>query len=226
MKEYNLKHPLYPIPELKKLHDDNNIKYDKNQFDTNYENWYNLVRRDSESGVPKRPIFQKITQIYRVKRGKKEFLIYNEELIGTDHEHNTEVFSHLYGRYKKPSFRRVYDYKTKSVTVTKEGDVEDVYFIPFSKKKLDELYEAIPEGVEPSLIVHTGVRRYGGTGIFTMEEFRDLPFEDLVKIAFTGRGLITNFNPNINREAAESTRPLTDISIAEIKKEEKIILEK
>ena len=93
---YELKHPLYPNPTLKKHYDDHKIQYSPYQgsYDDAYNNWYQIVRADhDQSGAPKRPIYREISQIIRFKSSGKDYVRYGETLTGYDHENNPVPFS-------------------------------------------------------------------------------------------------------------------------------------
>lgn len=191
---YDLKHPLYPHPDLLEYHNKNKILYQPQQgsYDDAYKNWYQLVRADHDfSGAPIRPIYREITQIIRLKASGQDYILYGEYLYGQDHENNTVPFFHTYGQYLKPGFRTTYNYETRTAHTIKSGQVDIVYFIPHNPKLMNELYEAGPDDKDIELLVNVGSKQYGGRGFFTYEEFRDSPLEDLARIGREGKGMFT-----------------------------------
>jgi len=197
---YELKHPLYPNPDLVKYYNDHKVIYHPYQgtYDSAYNNWYQLVRADHDiSGAPIRPITREISQIIRLKSSGKEYLLYSETLYGLDHENTQIPFFHTYGEYKKPAFKTVYNYETKQASTLPTGQIETVYFIDYDTKLIDELYDAGPDDREIELLVNVGSRQYGGRGFFGNEEFRDAKLEELGRIGREGKGMFTTLTSNI-----------------------------
>jgi hypothetical protein len=189
---YELKHPLYPHPDLLKYYQEHKIKYEPQQgsYDDAYKIWYQLVRADHDiSGAPLRPIYREVSQIIRMKASGKEYLLYSENLYGQDHEYVTKPFFHQYGSYQKPGFRRYYNYDTKTANVVKSGPLETIYFIPYSAKTIDELYECGPDDMDIELLVNVGSKQYGSRGFYRYEEFRDMELEDLARVGRDGKGM-------------------------------------
>ena len=194
---YELKHPLYPHPDLLKYHNEHGIQYRPSQgsYDSAYNNWYQLVRADHDlSGAPKRPIYREISQIIRLRSSSKEYLLFSETLYGQDHEYNTIPFFHTYGMYSKPTFKKVFNYETKQSSTLLAGGNDTIYFIPFDKKLLDELYTAGPDDKDIELLLYVGAvgsKQYGGRGFWSYEDFRDLQFEELARQGREGKGMFT-----------------------------------
>jgi hypothetical protein len=193
-KLYDLKHPLYPHHDLLKYHNDHKIVYHPYQgaYDDAYNQWYQLVRADHDfSGAPLRPITREISQIIRLKSSGQEYLLYSETLFGQDHENNTIPFFHTYGQYMKPAFKTVYNYELKQANTIRSGGVETVFFLPFNKDLMEELYSAGPDNMDIELLVNVGSKQYGGRGFYTYDEFRDLALEELARIGREGKGMFT-----------------------------------
>jgi hypothetical protein len=191
---YELKHPLYPHPDLLRYYQDHKILYVPQQgsYDSTYNNWYQLVRADHDiSGAPKRPIYREISQIVRFKSSGKEFLQYGETLYGFDHENNQIPFFHTYGSYLKPVFKNTYNYEERKAYTIIAGGNETIHFIEFDKKLLEELYAAGPDDQDIELLVNVGSKQYGGRGFYSYDEFRDSPFEELATKGREGKGMFT-----------------------------------
>ena len=191
---YELKHPLYPHPDLLNYYLDHKTKYEPRQgsYDDTYNNWYRLVRADHDiSGAPIRPIYREVQQVIRLKSSGKEYLMFSEYLIGQDHEYTQKPFFHQYGSYVKPGFRSVYNYDTQTSSVLTTGQVETIYFIPYDTKEIDILYNAGPDDQDIELLVYAGPKQYGGRGFYKYDEFRDSPLDDLAQIGRDGKGQFT-----------------------------------
>jgi hypothetical protein len=197
---YELKHPLYPHPDLLAYHLQHKIGYQPHQgaYDDAYKNWYQLVRADHDfSGAPIRPIYREISQIIRIKSSGQDYVLYSETLYGQDHENNVVPFFHTYGQYMKPSFKTVYNYETRQANTLRSGQIETVFFINYDAALIDELYRAGPDDKDIELLVNVGSRQYGGRGFFTYDEFRDSKIEELARIGREGKGMYTTLQSNI-----------------------------
>lgn len=206
---YQLKHPLYPHPDLIAHYIQHNSTYvsPPSSYDSSYKWWYQLVRADHDvSGAPIREIYREVTSIKRIKIGGKEYVEIGEYLIGEDHQHVKQNFYHQYGSYLKPGFRTVYNYETKQASTILTGQNETIYFIPYTKKAIEDAYESGSESVDVELKVQVGPRKYGGRGFFSFEEFRDLSIEELARMGATGKGMYKQIDTKIpmNVLASES----------------------
>ena len=190
---YELKHPLYPHPDLLRHYQQNNMKYTPypGSFDDQYHQWYQLVKADQDTNqsVPKRPIYQEVQQIIRLKSASKDYILVAENLIGTDHQNNTIPFFHTRGSYQKPGFRTMYNYDTKTSNTVFSGEVQTVYFIPYDKKELENLFDLGPEDQDIGLYINVGSVQYGGRGFYTYDEFKNLSLQQLAEIGRTGKGM-------------------------------------
>lgn len=197
---YDLKHPLYPHPDLLKYHIDHKIQYQPYQgaYDDAYNQWYQLVRADHDfSGAPIRPIYREISQIIRLKSSGNDYILYGETLYGQDHENNTIPFFHTAGQYMKPAFKTVYNYELKQANTIRSGGVETVYFLKFNKDLIEELYSAGPDDKDIELLVNVGSKQYGGRGFYTYEEFANSTLEELARIGREGKGMFTQPVSNV-----------------------------
>ena len=197
---YNLQHPLYPHKDLLRYHEEHKVVYKPYQgaYDDAYNQWYQLVRADHDfSGAPIRPIYREISQIIRLKSSGQEYLLYSETLFGQDHENNTIPFFHTYGQYMKPAFKTVYNYELKQANTVRSGGVETVYFLPYNKDLINDLYDAGPDNMDIELLVNVGSKQYGGRGFYDKDEFRDSTFEELGRIGREGKGMFTQATTNV-----------------------------
>jgi len=205
---YDLRHPLYPNPDLLKYYEDHKMTYTSSQgsYDAAYNNWYQLVRADHDiSGSPIRPIYSEVSQIIRLKAGGKDKILYSENLYGQDHEFVQQPFFHTYGSYNKPGFRTLYNYETKVANTVPTGQLETIYFIDYSKQKIDDLYKASPDDMDIEFLVNVGSKQYGSRGFYTLEEFRDMELEDLARLGRDGKGMFKQVTAKVstNEMAAE-----------------------
>ena len=197
---YELKHPLYPHPDLLNYYLSKKVKYEPRpgSYDDTYYNWYQLVRADHDiSGAPIRPIEREVQQIIRLKASGKEYLMYSEYLYGQDHEYLQKPFFHQYGSYQKPGFRTTYNYDTKTSSVIPTGQLETIYFIPYDPKEIEILYNAGPDDQDIELLVNAGPKQYGGRGFFTYNEFRDLELDELARMGRDGKGKFTTVTSKV-----------------------------
>jgi hypothetical protein len=70
------------------------------------------VEQEFKRRTQGRKIDRRIDQIYRKKRGSRDFIIYNVTEIGTDLSGNKYTNAKIEGRYKLPQFRKGYDPET------------------------------------------------------------------------------------------------------------------
>ena len=224
-KEYKLpKQPLYPIPELIQHIKANNQEYNPDRFpyDNNYNDWIKAVKGYSKiEGSPSYPITREISQIVRLKKGGQEYILYYEILTGKDYYQNPLPFTHKVGKYKKPLYRKQYNYRTGEVNTIPLNKKEIVYTVKYSKKLINELYKYAIEGKDIQLLIKVGDRSYGGGGFYTLEEFRDLSLEELARIGREGKNMFARLEVKIpdNTLAKENfelnTTPQTKQSVPE-----------
>lgn len=172
-------HPLYPRREILAEYDKvKGIEYEKSVHDRAYEEWHALVKG--------RKVTQEVSQIYRRKIANEgEFLLYNVLYTGHDWKGNEKDFATLNGRYDKPIFRLEKDPQTQEVTSTQISSHRTIHDIPYTKEKLDELFEMATEPI--SLIVYgTSGRRLG---LQSVEDYREGTIEDLIVSANKGKSL-------------------------------------
>jgi hypothetical protein len=177
-----LKHPLYPRPELLALHQENNYRYAEKTIDKKYNRWYNKVKKKPTK------ITSLVTQIYRVRvlNSSGEKIMYHEILTGLDHNDNELDFDHLAGRWERPIFRKQYDEETDEVISQEIKDHEIIYDIPYSPEKILELASRAPSDTL-SLVIQNGAKKWSSG--FTIEEFAYVPFEALEEKGRTGKAI-------------------------------------
>ena len=115
-----------------------------------------------------------------------EKILYNETLTGTDFHGNEVEFDHLVGRWDKPIFVKQYDEETDAVIAPEILRHDAQYEIPYSPEKIIELAAKGPVDTL-SLVINTGSRKYGGVGIYSLEEFAYARFEALEERGRTGK---------------------------------------
>lgn len=136
-----------------------------------------------------RPVKSLINSIYRIRLPNgSEFLYYSEVLIGSDHVGNEKRFTHIVGRYEEPVFYYRYNPDTSAAEAVEITRHQTVYEIPWSKEKFDELTKRLSDA--PYFYVVGSSRKYA---VPTMEQFRDLSFDQLVELGKTGK-ISTNNN--------------------------------
>lgn len=197
MSVYKLNHPLYPKPEVTKLYNDNAFPYRLNTIDKLYgEKWYPKIKKKEDK------IISVVNQIFRVKvlNTGEEKILYDETLIGLDHNDNEKEFYHRVGKWEKPIFTKQYDEETDEVLSTEIRRHQTVYEIPYSPDRIMELAALGPTDTLALTIV-TGSRNYGGDSTtYTLDEFAYSTFEQLVEKGRTGK--ITTEVPAIKKAKA------------------------
>jgi hypothetical protein len=134
-----------------------------------------------------RPIKSEINSMYRIRLPSgEEFLYYSEVLIGTDHVGNEKRFTQIVGRYEEPVFFYRYNPETNTQEAVEILRHKTVYEISWSKEKFDELTKKLAES--PNFYV-VAARKYA---VPTMEQFRDLTFDQLVELGKTGKVTATS----------------------------------
>jgi len=175
---------LYPKPQILALHKENEFPYSETTQDKHYQKWYARVKKRSSE------IKSQINQIYRVRvlNGGGEKILYNETLTGLDHNDNEIEFDHLVGRWEKPVFRKQYDEETDAQIAAEILRHDPQYDIAYSPEKILELAAKGPVDTL-SLVINTGSRKYGGVGIYSVEEFAYAEFPALEEKGRTGRAI-------------------------------------
>jgi hypothetical protein len=134
-----------------------------------------------------RPIKRHIAQIHRVRAGglKGDENVYFKEVYSSkDHRGNKIEKSLVNGKYEKPVGLYQYDELRGDNICIGIADLETVYQIPFDIKNLDDMVEnGEIDGTTQYYVETPGGRMYGG---FEYEDFRTLPFEDLIHLGKTG----------------------------------------
>ena len=65
----------------------------------------------------------------------------------------------------KPAFKTVYNYELKQANTIRSGGVETVFFLPFNKELIEELYSAGPDNMDIELLVNVGIKTIRRTWI-------------------------------------------------------------
>jgi hypothetical protein len=173
---------LYPRPQVLALHNGNAFPYSETVQDKHYQKWLAKVKKRPDK------ITSRINQIYRVRVLNEggEKILYNETLIGQDHNENELEFDHLVGKWEKPIFKKQYDEETDNVISQEINRHDTIYEIAYTPEKVIELASKGPVDTL-SLVINTGSRKYGGVGIYSLEEFAYARFEALEEKGRTGK---------------------------------------
>lgn len=129
-------------------------------------------------------IERRIDQVYRVKHGTRDYIVYNMTEVGRDLPGNEVTASHMEGVYEKPEFKRTYNQRTGQVEAQSLTKRTKVYEIPFSKRNLERILKSATIDSSPAFTLDVGYTKFGG---FTAQEFLTRSFEDLYEKATTGR---------------------------------------
>jgi hypothetical protein len=164
----------------------------KPQIDVNDETYESYIKEGFEENIPHsvqaphdrlmkflaqagdRPIKRMITYIERLKpasMGYKEFLIYRETLIGTTWAGDEcKYIDHLVGYHKKQIKSPKINEKKEVVEYVRSGQ-RDVYTIPYTKQKLDEIISKSDETGKDSITLYIRNPHGAQKASFYYEEF-------------------------------------------------------
>lgn len=130
-----------------------------------------------------------VTKVVRVKAGAseggKEFFYYEDRMRGYNHVGNAKDFTATVGKYSLPIFVRNYDDKTRAVIGTQISQHETKYEIEWSTRNWNKVKANLSYD-EATFYVEVPGRRYR---IFTLEEFEDATYDQLVRMGRNGKTL-------------------------------------
>lgn len=130
-------------------------------------------------------IERRIDQVYRVKRGNRDYIVYNVTEIGSDLAGNEHTCARTEGFYDKPEFSRVYDNRSGEIVATNISKTIRVYEIPFSRRNLQKILDSgTAQESEPVFTLDAGSSKHGG---FTAHDFMHRAWDDLYEKATTGK---------------------------------------
>jgi hypothetical protein len=127
---------------------------------------------------------RKIDQIYRVKHGAKDYIVYNVTEFGLDLAHNEFTHTKMEGVYEMPIFNRQYDNESGEVNATSIARWEKVYTIPFSRRNMQKIINSAEIPSEISFVLDTRSAKFSGLPPY---DFMNRHFDDLVDKATTGK---------------------------------------
>lgn len=149
-------------------------------------------------------VIHSINQIYRIKVGSKEYLMYNEIMRSTDMMGNTLSHPALRGRIEAPEFTKKYDEEMGKAVATSLLGKKTVYEIPFSRQAVLDILALDKSDSTPSLVVASGRVKY--SDMFTLNEFMTRSVDDLMVKGATGQFPNNNSN-NPSTGANEQPQP-------------------
>jgi hypothetical protein len=182
LKAKDLDRNLIPHREVVKAYDDagdDSQVYERTCHDRAYEWFYSQVT--GKDSIKNQEIEQRISNLMRVRDKGGEWLVYGVGLFGKNWKGNRVDFYHTEGKIEgMPIFTKEIDPQTDQVVPgsTQVFEMKTIHNIPFSKKKIEELSQYF---VAPSFIVVSntmGGRKYS----CSLEEFRDLPYDELISL--------------------------------------------
>jgi hypothetical protein len=137
-----------------------------------------------------KPIQREIVKVVRLKEKGKEFFYYGQELRSEDSLGNEiEVYMQPIGKYEKPIFQFIVDPNTDAKIPNGIKSHETIHELEWPKDWNSELENDLSSRVD-LLVIEQG-RKYGG---YSLDEFKDRTFEELVTIGKYG---ILNPSPKI-----------------------------
>jgi hypothetical protein len=123
----------------------------------------------------------RVDQMTRHKTKDGEWLTYYVSLVGNDWEGNKIDYSYIEGKIENiPIFHRRVDPQTDQIIpgTTQIQDLHDIFTIPFSKQKVEELTEYFSDTIS----FYIEERRSGRLYICSIQEFRNTDYDELIDI--------------------------------------------
>jgi len=160
----------------------------------------------------KGPIEKTVTKIVRLKaidhnstkKERKEFLMWYENWYGNDWQGVAvpPVTDHVEGRYQKQSKQNVV--KNGRVTGYTRGPETTVYYVPFSKAKVDEIINSSIGTDKETIkfVVNDGIHRNDS---YSYDQFVNSTFEECIRLMMTAGG------PELAMYAGNQTALLANI---------------
>lgn len=124
-----------------------------------------------------------IGMMYKVKKGKNEYIYWWECVNGEDVYGNRIQKRFIGGKYGNPIGSYVYDEKSRKRVCTGIASLETVYDIPFDVKILEKLEEDGIIDENTGLGVDAGGIHYS---VGTLDDFKKLSFDQLIGMGRTG----------------------------------------
>ncbi|MGC2427105.1 MAG: hypothetical protein WA421_08720 [Nitrososphaeraceae archaeon] len=170
---------LLPHREVVKAYSDVGQVYERSCHDRSYEWFYSQI--NGKESMRSQPIDQRIINLCRLKDSKGEWLTYGVELYGRNWEYNQVDFYHHEGIIEgMPQFHNKINPQTEEIdsNATTVHSLKTVYTIPFSKQKVDEISKYFSDSVQFIIKERGSGRKYA----CNQQEFRDLPYDELISI--------------------------------------------
>jgi hypothetical protein len=183
LKAKDLPQDLLPPKEILKAFKDAKQDFDFDSDATGHDRtwrWF-YTQTNGNVRIANQEITQTISGVYRIKAGKDEWLVYGVSLSGINHKGEPVDFYHQEGKIESiPVFERKIDPDTlEVVTGPLIQNHKTLYTIPFTKAKFDEISKYFTDSVQFAI---EGSGTSNKRLSCSLDEFRDLPFEELVKI--------------------------------------------
>jgi hypothetical protein len=129
---------------------------------------------------------KRINQVWRVKPPgqKRDYIVYEYSLFADDMIGNEHSITEHAGKAEYPRFSQQYDNETGKVSSSKLARTETVYYIPWTKSKMQEILDSANLQSQINFTLDAGHTKYGD---FTAYDFTERHFDDLLEKARTGK---------------------------------------
>lgn len=168
-------------------------EYWESANDTNETGFFTMAKQ------AKKPIKHLITQVYRLRRGKKEYVFYHETLHSFNAKGGKIDHSRTIGKYQKPTFTKIIVGDAGESRSEIESHTE-VYELEFPKDWTKELDEQLTD--DAGFVLITAQRKYSG---FSRDDFFKRSFEELEQIGRYGT-LHRDLQEEVRKQKAERIR--------------------
>lgn len=141
-----------------------------------------------KTAIGDRPYTRRVDLIKRIKTGdRKEWLVYHETIEGTTFLGESKIFDeHIVGFHYEQTRTPVIN-EQKLITAYKRGPQKEVYTIPYSQKKLDEIISNSQGSDKDTIKFHIKNPDAAQKDYFYYEQFI-LPWSECMNLLFTAGG--------------------------------------
>lgn len=179
-------------PEIIRLYRENNCEYWETANDANETSFF------QQAAAAKKAVKHIITAVYRLRRGKKDYVFYHETLKSFNPKGAVIHHSRTIGKYNLPIFTRtIYgDAGESRPEIESHQEVYELEFKDWSKELDEQLTD------DTGFVLITPQRKYGG---FSREDFFKRSFEELEQIGRYGT-LHRDLQEEVRKQKAERIR--------------------
>jgi len=141
-------------------------------------------RFEQMTASTKEPTRYAIHQMYRVRQGPRDYVVYDQMIMKSDMPGNIRTHYETVGTHPEPTFTYRYDQETGKTAAAAIAGTKTVYDIPATRENMQQILDKDTEETETNFTIQDGPMKYAG---FTREEFVSKHFNDLLTKATTGQ---------------------------------------